>query len=151
MSSALSTVANDYDCGNAFRDNCLTGFTPKLDPLVVLTDNEVEFTLNVGGVPFAALINTDASTLTFSSLSIVGTTFGFLADDNDPGDVFCVGLGCLLGIYLPGSNYDSYAVSSITVLDNSPVPLPAALPLFGTGLAALGLVGLRRRRRTAAA
>jgi choice-of-anchor C domain-containing protein len=37
-------------------------------------------------------------------------------------------------------------------LDNvsiSAVPLPAALPLFGAGLAALGLAGLRRRRRQA--
>ena len=30
------------------------------------------------------------------------------------------------------------------------VPLPAALPLFGTGLAALGVIGWRRKRKTIA-
>jgi len=32
----------------------------------------------------------------------------------------------------------------------APVPLPAALPLFATGLSALGLLGWRRRRKAAA-
>jgi hypothetical protein len=32
----------------------------------------------------------------------------------------------------------------------APVPLPAALPLFGTGIALLGLLGWRRRRAAAA-
>jgi len=32
----------------------------------------------------------------------------------------------------------------------APVPLPAALPLFGTGLAALGFIGWRRKWKTAA-
>jgi hypothetical protein len=34
--------------------------------------------------------------------------------------------------------------------DPSPIPLPAALPLFATGLGALGLLGWRRKRATAA-
>lgn len=29
----------------------------------------------------------------------------------------------------------------------SPIPLPAALPLFGTGLAIMGFIGWRRRRK----
>ena len=33
----------------------------------------------------------------------------------------------------------------------SAVPLPAALPLFATGLGALGLLGLRRKRKANAA
>jgi len=32
----------------------------------------------------------------------------------------------------------------------SPVPLPAALPLFASGLGALGLLGWRRKRKGAA-
>jgi hypothetical protein len=36
----------------------------------------------------------------------------------------------------------------ITVPDGlSPTPLPAALPLFATGLGALGLLGWRRKRQ----
>ena len=34
--------------------------------------------------------------------------------------------------------------------DNPPTPLPAALPLFATGLAAFGLLSWRRRRKGAA-
>lgn len=34
--------------------------------------------------------------------------------------------------------------------DVSPVPLPAALPLFGTGLAVMGFIGWRRKRRMTA-
>jgi PEP-CTERM motif len=33
----------------------------------------------------------------------------------------------------------------------APVPLPAALPLFATGLGVLGLLGWRRKRRAALA
>jgi hypothetical protein len=42
--------------------------------------------------------------------------------------------------------------SSNTVLTLTPVatPLPAALPLFATGLGALGLLGWRRKKRAAA-
>jgi hypothetical protein len=36
-------------------------------------------------------------------------------------------------------------------IDVPSVPLPAALPLFATGLGALGLLGWRRKRKIAAA
>ena len=39
----------------------------------------------------------------------------------------------------------------IAAIDVSQTPLPAALPLFATGLGALGLLGWRRKRRNAAA
>lgn len=44
-----------------------------------------------------------------------------------------------------GSNAFEYA--NLTV---SAVPLPAALPLYGAGLAALGFIGWRKRRKSAA-
>jgi hypothetical protein len=34
--------------------------------------------------------------------------------------------------------------------DNPPTPLPAALPLFATGLGALGLLGWRKKRKAQA-
>ena len=48
--------------------------------------------------------------------------------------------------FISGSNAFEYA--NLTV---SAVPLPAALPLYGAGLAALGFLGWRRRRKAAAA
>jgi hypothetical protein len=40
----------------------------------------------------------------------------------------------------------SNALDNITVTDLNAVPLPAALPLFATGLGALGLLGWRRKK-----
>ena len=45
-----------------------------------------------------------------------------------------------------GTNTAEYLVASV-----SQVPLPAALPLFATGLGALGLLGWRRKRKALAA
>jgi hypothetical protein len=57
--------------------------------------------------------------------------FGFLEQNNDTGGV--EGSGAFL---LP-----------LTGIGTEATPLPAALPLFATGLAALGLFGWRRNRR----
>jgi hypothetical protein len=42
-----------------------------------------------------------------------------------------------------GMRFQNFSYNSV-----SEVPLPAALPLFATGLGALGLVGWRRKRKT---
>jgi hypothetical protein len=53
----------------------------------------------------------------------------------------------------PGSNHDQLnALDNITVTDLGAVgavPLPSALPLFATGLVALGLLGWRRKKKAA--
>ncbi len=47
--------------------------------------------------------------------------------------------------------YINLAEVSEAPFDNvPPVPLPAALPLYGTGLAVMGFIGWRRKRKTAA-
>jgi len=45
-----------------------------------------------------------------------------------------------------GANFDNIVLAEV-----APVPVPAALPLFATGLAGLGLMARRRRRRKQAA
>lgn len=47
--------------------------------------------------------------------------------------------------------YSDDSIVSFARLTLAPVPLPAAFPLFGTGLGLMGLFGLWRRRRAAAA
>jgi hypothetical protein len=44
----------------------------------------------------------------------------------------------------------TYSITEITSGSSSATPLPAALPLFATGLGALGLLGWRRKRKAAA-
>jgi len=54
--------------------------------------------------------------------------------------------GTVYSDILTGTVPDSGLTGSLT-----PAPLPAALPLFATGLGALGLFGWRRKRRNTAA
>jgi hypothetical protein len=42
----------------------------------------------------------------------------------------------------------AFATETTTVTPTSATPLPATLPLFATGLGALGLLGWRRKRKT---
>jgi hypothetical protein len=53
-------------------------------------------------------------------------------------------------ITLSLSNSDDDPLASVTEIINA-TPIPAALPLFATGLGALGLLGWRRKRKNAAA
>ena len=56
----------------------------------------------------------------------------------------------LLFVNLSGWPYDDGAIVTVTFEDTAETPLPAALPLFATGLGALGLLGWRRKRKQAA-
>jgi hypothetical protein len=54
---------------------------------------------------------------------------------------------------IPGTNFMWFADTDTGlnfIGDNPPTPLPAALPLFATGLGALGLLAWRRKRKQAA-
>ena len=58
------------------------------------------------------------------------------------------GNGELYSAFLPAG--ETTDLSPVDIL-NAPIPLPAAFPLFGTGLAVLGFIGWRRKRKAAAA
>jgi hypothetical protein len=49
------------------------------------------------------------------------------------------------------NNVQTLSFTLTPVLDAAETPLPAALPLFATGLGALGLLAWRRKRKNAAA
>jgi hypothetical protein len=49
----------------------------------------------------------------------------------------------------PGQ-FDNFFIGSFLVSEVSAVPLPAAFPLFASGVGALGLLGWRRKRKAAA-
>jgi probable HAF family extracellular repeat protein len=56
------------------------------------------------------------------------------------------------GVFTPVSGIAAYDINNAgQIIGNSIVPLPAALPLFATGLVGLGLLGWRRKRKAIAA
>jgi hypothetical protein len=59
--------------------------------------------------------------------------------------------GAVLLVGIPASNTVNAGFSPPTFAAVITTPLPAALPLFATGLGALGLLGWRRKRKTRAA
>jgi hypothetical protein len=67
-----------------------------------------------------------------------------------PNDALSLVNANLDGRVLGGDSSDMQIVSGDTI--NAPVntPLPAALPLFATGLGGLGLLGWRRKRKAQA-
>lgn len=78
--------------------------------------------------------------------------YGTVSGTTCPGSN-CVPSGTLLAFedLLAGQNSDfDYNDYEVVVAGLDPTPLPAALPLFATGLGVMGLFG-RRRKRTAAA
>jgi hypothetical protein len=83
-----------------------------------------------------------------------GSFYNVYYDPNSTGTYSCGVVGyCLVG---PGSSSDPVGANDPTqVVDFSlttgtVTPLPAALPLFATGLAGIGLLGWRRKRKAQA-
>jgi len=81
--------------------------------------------------------------LTVSSSSIRRVEFSLNLDDQSAailaGD----------GILFDNFSFDLAPVQAPLSASVSEVPVPAALPMFGTGLAAMGFIGWRRRRKSA--
>ena len=59
------------------------------------------------------------------------------------------GLGNLTIAFFEGTNQEASPIVDNVVLDDglSAVPLPASLPLFGTGLGVIGLLARRMKRK----
>ncbi|GAF69074.1 unnamed protein product [marine sediment metagenome] len=80
-------------------------------------------------------------------------TFGLIADNSDPfrelhSSSSSGGWSTIDTFFAPPAPQGR---THLWELQPSPVPLPAALPLYGTGLGLMGLFGWWRRRRAAAA
>jgi hypothetical protein len=69
-------------------------------------------------------------------------------NDNQSGPFsFSVSTGDIYGFYIAGDGSLGRADLQVTGFAAAETPLPAALPLFATGLGALGLLGWRRKRK----
>ena len=76
----------------------------------------------------------------------------FAAWDNGGGNLGFLISGELAGVFDVWVK-EAVGIGDIALTDseNSQTPLPAALPLFATGLGALGLLGWRRKKKAATA
>jgi hypothetical protein len=98
------------------------------------------------GSGFQLISLSDANTV--GNISLTGTTFMFEQFNStiDPN-----GCTSVSSTYNSGECGPQFYVSALTYDTGSKttVPLPAALPLFATGLGALGLLGWRKKRKVA--
>jgi uncharacterized protein (TIGR03118 family) len=88
------------------------------------------------------------------TLAFLGSIMIDVGSGNTPGGLWSLDFG------VGGNNGDPNTLYFTDGIDGethglfgaiNPVPLPAALPLFATGLGALGLLGWRRKRKAQAA
>jgi hypothetical protein len=105
-------------------------------------------------IRFSAGTGAHLSTLVFYS----ATPGGSLADTGFPSANDAITASIVEGlngtaVYTPNSSQPGFMFGQPTTYDfisDSPVPLPATLPLFATGLGAIGLLGWRRKRKAQA-
>jgi len=103
-------------------------------------DNTVTFMSSAGGS--YSIDNTFVGTIDFSSIAGFANIASFSIIAPNPSIV------CGSNVKCPQMTFDDFVFSDPTV---GAVPLPDALPLFASGLGALGLLGGRRKRKKAAA
>ena len=108
---------------------------------------------DVGGFPLTLLppnsFQKNDNLLFYPSLPIFDQHgISFLLDGADVNEACYSTTFCSVNYYDPNAplNYIHPATGTLT-----PTPLPAALPLFATGLAVTGLLGWRKKRKAAAA
>ena len=95
-----------------------------------IDDSFVSFGLlgNTGGIKFSQFSPDGGGIINLASLASNGGQLSLRTIGNDP-------------------RYNLLAIGGSTIFRTSVVPLPAALPMFGTGLALMGFIGWRRKRR----
>jgi hypothetical protein len=141
--------------GVGIGDDEITAFNSTSGQVLKLAfDNPVDVSqimfldLYVGNAAEQASVGTDGLTygLTFLATEGAGTSGAFLANG-----VGLTGIDALyFTAFLPNldDNSNDYALAGVNVaLSRIPVPLPASLPLFASGLGALGFLRWRKDKK----
>lgn len=139
-----------YDSGNITSYSFLLPSSPTLNPVSgssYTLDNSDSNVLNFGSDKFRFYVNgTDFTNLDLYFTSVGGVLQFVLAAPGVGSD----GLRQGPNVFGSQPTFDETFISGAASAVGS-TPLPAALPLFASGLVALGLFGRRRQRKTALA
>ena len=146
ITDKYGTTTHGFDNMSNVNWNTAYGFWGRLTARMTAGQEGLYFDFSVpDSYPDHNIIEVDGQGLdgawsTFTLQGLFGTTAGlFLSSTNYGG-------GLYLGVYLPMSGDQKIA----SLIKPKVTPLPAALPLFATGLGGLGLLGWRRKRRAQA-
>jgi hypothetical protein len=104
----------------------------------------------LGGHPFTTDAGSDASQLRLTEGGGATLFLFFLPNLDSGGPSSLTLLGCC-GSFFQNDDGIEFASAIEGGVDVASTPLPAGLPLFATGLGAMGLFGWRRKRKNAAA
>jgi hypothetical protein len=122
-----------------------------IDWNLTLSDGAVSLTIQPGTVAVSGLsLTATSSGLFFDFSGVSGAFFGFPTDPYlcfEDATGACSLHPSTISMNLPGGIGPFLVSYSGNVEIASAVPIPAALPLFASGLVGLGLLGWRRKRR----
>ena len=114
--------------------------------IAFIDDIEGDLTFQQAFGDFTANVESGENTINWYS-----EADGALLPGQTATDFFLFGDGLLASIGLGVIGNGQTVFNNLAINNNvSAVPVPAALPLFGTGLAIMGFVGWRRKRKLAA-
>ncbi len=160
--STLPAAATTYNISeSAFSLSVLGTITTDGDTGVLSAADITSWSLTVSGDGTPITLNNADSTLTLvgNDLSATATTLSFnfaglgTLSFNSPTCYPCANVTYLTGLFELGASHSEDNVVFWPVPEFGDVvigttPLPAALPLFAGGLAAMGLLGWRRKRKS---
>lgn len=173
VSAQASTLVGKTIVGSYFFPDLTQPLTSSpvfaLNPFVVgsgvdsvLTFSDLfDLTIDFSAHQLVLTMPSNVGTMSFFSATFNGPTFQL--DPLEPFDSLTSVAGIdplrvalsadhfVLGINLQGLSFGAGEQIIVNFADVNPVPLPAALPLFASGLGVLGFLNWRRRRWTAEA
>ena len=142
---------NRFGVGSRSGTKAIGSFTSSssLNPMIFTFDVATDFIELFAGDGGG---DTDSWSLEIFDAVVGGNSLGILFSGDFTGNPY-VGLAFnIAGILRAEANWTgTVAGIGFDDLSFNAVPLPAALPLFGTALAGMGLLGWRRKRKAAAA
>ena len=150
-----------FGSGFAYDANCPACNFPDVaggllyTPTAQSTPLDIKFTSDVSAAAFSLRMNTGTATFEgYLNGSLVATFTGATNANVNSGNYYGFAGIIFDEIKITNINTENWGGATLDNLQFNtvlPTPVPAALPLFASGLGALGLLGWRRKRKNTAA